>query len=336
MTKYFLFLSLLITLSTAVFVTQKEKVLTIAFGSCNRQNLPQPLWDVIAKDRPVLWIWLGDNIYGDSNDMSVLKAKYDVQLNQEAYKRFIAQVPVIGTWDDHDFGRNDAGKTYAYKKESQQLALDFLKEPANSPRRQQEGIYAAYEYKVNKKKVKVILLDVRYHRDTLEKDNNKNYIPNLKGDMLGEQQWQWLANQLKNSTADVHIIGSGIQIVSEQHPYEKWANFPATRQRLFDLLVKTQAKNAVLISGDRHIGEFSRLNIKGLNYPVYDITSSGLTHSSVNNTNEPNQYRIGPLVNQKHYGLFRFREIGNDLALEVDLKGENGQTFYTEKIEIKN
>lgn len=313
----------------------KKKEFRIAFGSCNRQNLPQPLWDVIAHDQPDLWIWLGDNIYGDSNDMAVLRAKYELQLNQEGYQRFTAKVPVIGTWDDHDFGRNDAGKTYPFKKESQQLALDFLKEPANSARRQQEGIYAAYEYQLKKMKVKVILLDDRYHQDSLQKDSNKAYIPNVQGDILGEAQWQWLENQLSDSQADAHIIGSGIQFIADQHPYEKWANFPAARQRFFDLLVKTQAKGVLLISGDRHIGEISKITVAGLDYPVYDITSSGLTHSSTNNTSERNPYRVGPLVNQKHYGLFRFREKGKKLVVEIALKGEHSETFHREQLQLK-
>ena len=37
----------------------------IAFGSCNRDELPQPLWPVIAEENPDLWIWAGDNIYAD-------------------------------------------------------------------------------------------------------------------------------------------------------------------------------------------------------------------------------------------------------------------------------
>lgn len=304
----------------------------MAFGSCNRQNMPQPMWEVIAKEQPDLWIWLGDNIYGDSDDMSVLKAKYEMQANQEGYKRLTSQVPVIGTWDDHDYGRNDAGKEYPHKEESQQLALDFLNEPANSSRRKQEGIYAAYDYKLKDKTVKVILLDVRYHQDALQKDSAKAYIPNPQGDILGETQWQWLEEQLKESTADAHIIGSGIQFIPDKHPYEKWANFPNTRKRLFNLLAKTQAKGVMLISGDRHIGEFSKMEVKGLNYPVYEITSSGLTHSSTNNTNEYNPYRVGPLVNQKHFGVFTFQEKGDTFAVEVELKGEEGKSFHTERI----
>ncbi len=212
------------------------------------------------------------------------------------------------------------------------MALDFLNEPANSDRRKQEGIYAAYNYKLNKKTVKVILLDIRYHQDALEKDSLKAYVPNTTGDILGEEQWTWLEKELKDSKADAHIIGSGIQFVSDKHPYEKWANFPVARQRLFELLAKTQAKGVMLVSGDRHIGEFSKIEIPGLSYPVYDITSSGLTHSSINNTSEYNPYRVGPLVNQKHYGLFRFTENKKELSVQVQLKGENGQPFHTETI----
>src|SRR5687768_6847248 len=121
--RFSLALSLVFLLTGQVAVAQDRKELKIAFGSCNRQDLPQPLWEVIAGDQPDLWIWLGDNIYGDSNDMGVIKAKYDKQLQHPGYQKFTAQVPVIGTWDDHDYGRNDAGKSYPYKKATQQLAL---------------------------------------------------------------------------------------------------------------------------------------------------------------------------------------------------------------------
>jgi alkaline phosphatase D len=334
--KFTLVLSFLLLLASQAVVAQHRKAMKIAFGSCNRENLPQPLWDVMARDQPDLWIWLGDNIYGDSNDMAVLKAKYDQQLQQEGYKRFTATVPVIGTWDDHDFGRNDAGSSYPFKQASQQLALDFLGEPATSPRRQQEGIYTSYEYTLKKKKIKVLLLDVRYHQDSLQKDSAKKYIPNTGGDILGPAQWQWLENQLSTSTADVHIIGSGIQVIPDQHAYEKWGNFPNARQRLFDLLVKTQARGVLLLSGDRHAGEVSKLAVAGLANPVYEVTSSGLTHSSIEKTGEYNPYRVGPFVNQKHYGLFRLREKRRKLIVNVALKGEQGQSYLRDKISIKD
>ncbi|WP_133272051.1 alkaline phosphatase D family protein [Hymenobacter radiodurans] len=335
MKNYLLILSLLLTLGSPTAVAQRNKAMTIAFGSCDRQDLPQTIWGTISKDKPDLWIWLGDNIYGDTEDMTVLKAKYDQQFNQPEYKAFRTQVPVIGTWDDHDYGRNDGDKSFGPKKESQQLALDFLQEPAASPRRQQEGIYAAYTYTVGKKRVKVILLDDRYHQDALFRDANKVYQPNPTGDILGEAQWRWLEEQLTNSDADAHIIGSGIQFLAEEHRYEKWANFPVARQRFLALLASTKAKGVLLMSGDRHIGEIAKMTVPSVPYPVYEVTSSGLTHPATNNTGEPNKYRVGPLVNQKHYALFRLRQKGKKLLTTMELKGENGEVFYAEKTVIQ-
>jgi alkaline phosphatase D len=318
---------------TCVFA-QKKSELVIAFGSCNRSDLPQPLWDEIAGDKPDLWIWLGDNIYGDSNDTLVLRTKYNQQLNNEGYKMLLAQTPVIGTWDDHDFGRNDGNKTFAIKKESQQLALDFLQEPRNSPRRQQEGMYAAYDYEVGRKKIKVILLDVRYHQDPLIKGPN-GYTPDPAADILGAGQWQWLEKQLKDSRADVHIIGSGLQFIPEEHATEKWGNFPASLNRFYQLLSDTRAKGVLLITGDRHIGEITKKEIPGIRYPLYEFTSSGLTHSSERDTANKNRYRVGALVTQKHYGLFRFTQTKRKLEVEATLKGEHGVVYTKEKLSIK-
>ncbi|GAB3236395.1 hypothetical protein GCM10027346_27050 [Hymenobacter seoulensis] len=314
---------------------QTKKELRIAFGSCNRHDLPQPLWDDIAREKPNVWIWLGDNIYGDSDDPNVLRAKYTAQFNQPGYRALREQgTTVIGTWDDHDYGRNDGDKSYPFKAQNQQLALDFLEEPAGSARRQQEGIYTSYTYKAGRKKIKVLLLDDRYFQDKLFRDSALVYHPNPTGDVLGEAQWQWLREQLQNSDADAHLIASGIQFLPQEHRFEKWANFPVARQRFLELLASTRPKGVVLISGDRHIGEISKVPVPGVPYPVYEITSSGLTHTATHNTSEPNQYRVSPLVNQLNYALFRFRQQGRKLFVTASLRGDEGKTFYTEEIEL--
>lgn len=305
--------------------------LVIAFGSCNHHDDPQTIWEPILQNDPDLWIWLGDNVYGDTDDMQVLETKYNLQKKNEAYRHFRAAVPVIGVWDDHDYGRNDAGKGYPYKKESMQLALDFLGEPENSPRRKQSGIYAAYNYTIRQTRVKVILLDARYNRDTLLKEG-KRYIPDPHGDFLGEEQWAWLEDQLNESDADIHIIGSGIQFIPDQHPYEKWANFPTARERLFKLIASSGVRGVIFISGDRHIAEISKKEIEGVGYPVYEVTASGLTHSSVDNTDEINPYRVGPLVNQKNFGIIRIVPGKDRPKVQLTVKGEENKLYASESI----
>ena len=54
-------------LSTA---TAEEPLSRISFGSCAKQDKPQPIWDAVVAGKPELFIFLGDNIYGDSADMA--------------------------------------------------------------------------------------------------------------------------------------------------------------------------------------------------------------------------------------------------------------------------
>jgi alkaline phosphatase D len=304
----------------------------IAFGSCSHEYDPQPLWKPILKNRPQLWIWLGDNIYGDTHDMLVMKQKYEVQKTHAEYKKLAASSTVIGIWDDHDFGINDGGKAYAKKEESQQLMLDFLDVPAGSERRTREGAYESYTYGPEGKQVKVILLDARYFRDTLMKQN-KLYIPNETGTILGEAQWQWLEKELKDSKAAVHLIASGIQMIPEEHIYEKWANFPQERKRLLELISSTKAPGVILLSGDRHIAEISKYTHPSVAYPIYEVTASGLTHSATNNKGEPNRYRVGKLINVLNFGVITI-DWKQPLNVHLQIRGEKDRLLQEETFQF--
>jgi alkaline phosphatase D len=295
---------------------------TIAFGSCNRQSSPQDMWrDVIAND-PDLWIWLGDNIYGDSEDMDVLEAKYQMQKSNQLYTQLRKTTPVVGIWDDHDYGVNDGDKTYAKKDESKELMLNFLDVPPDAPVRQRRGAYQAYTFGPVGRQVKVILLDARYFRDELEKGTGgQRYKPNPAGDILGDAQWAWLEEELTDSQAQLHLIGCGIQMIPEEHPFEKWANFPAARQRLFDVLQKTKPAKAILLSGDRHIAEISKMELPLLDYPLYDVTSSGMTHAYTGAGEEPNRHRVGALIKQKNFGILRIDWAGSRPTVTAEIRG---------------
>ena len=186
---------------------------TITLGSCNKQDLDQKIWGEIDNEESDLWIWLGDNIYGDSEDMEVLKNKYLQQKYNPSYRAFREKTPIIGIWDDHDYGVNDGDKNYVKKEESQGLMLDFLDVPLNAPVRTQVGGFQSYSFGTPGKTVKVILLDARYFRDELERNATgyQRYKPNAEGDILGEAQWTWLEEELTNSGAQVHFIASGVQ-----------------------------------------------------------------------------------------------------------------------------
>jgi alkaline phosphatase D len=264
----------------------------IAFGSCCHEAKPAPIFASILNYKPQLFVWMGDNIYGDSPDAAVLRNKYQLQQFRPSYRELCDLCPILGVWDDHDYGENDAGKNYVNRVESQKALLDFLQEPANSKRREQEGIYATYIYGPVGQQVRVILLDTRYFRDDIGSD----------GTILGDAQWAWFERTLKSSGAQINIVVSSYQMIAEEHRFEKWANFPKERKRMLDLLAQPAIPPVIFLSGDRHLAEISQLPAEITGYPLTDITSSALTQSGGGSSQEINKHRIGENYTINNFG----------------------------------
>lgn len=267
-----------------------EPVEQLVFVSCFKQTRPAPAMETIARIKPDVFIWMGDNVYGDTEDMEVLRKKWQVVREHPAYARIRESSRVIGTWDDHDYGENDAGREYPKRAESQQLFLDFLDVPATSPGRKREGVYSVADFGPPGKMVRVILLDTRYFRDPVGSD----------GTILGEAQWKWLEKMLTGSEAQVNVLVSSIQVLPAEHRFEKWTNFPREHKRLLDLLARKDVPPVVMLSGDRHMAEIS-LN-KEFGYPLYDITSSSL-NQPIGGGDEPNRSRVGQLFRGANFGV---------------------------------
>lgn len=305
--------------------TNAKSDLVVSFGSCNNQRIKNVLFDEILKNKPEVFIWGGDVIYSDTDDANVLAKNYQKMASDTAYQKFKKNVRIIGTWDDHDYALNDGGFENTIKKTAQQLFLDFLEVPKADARRKQEGVYYSEIIKQGNNSIKIIVLDTRYFRTELTKDisGKKRYVPNKfgVGTMLGKTQWQWLENELKTSTATFNIIVSSIQFLSSKHGFEAWGNMPHEVAKLENMIVKTAAKNVIILSGDRHIAEVSKKNIGAFNTPLIDVTSSGLTHAYTNFHGEENPYRISNVVSQINFGLLKFNFENNTVLFEI--RGKN-------------
>jgi alkaline phosphatase D len=252
-----------------------KRIFKLGFGSCAYQTDEQPVWDAIVKAKPDVFALLGDNIYGDTEDMQVMAEKYRELAGHPQFSNFRRKIPLIATWDDHDFGVNDGGREYPKKIESKALMLKFFEEPINSPRWTRDGVYTSYLFG----EVQVILLDLRWFRSPLATDEAGHYIPNPDpaAVMLGEAQWTWLERKLRKP-AKFRIVASSTQFVSPVHHWEKWANFPREKARLLKLIDDLKLKNLVIISGDMHFAEIS-METTAAGYDLYDLTASGLNFS---------------------------------------------------------
>jgi len=326
---------------------QKEpSVMKIAFGSCGWQDHPLPIFNEVVKHNPDLFIFLGDNIYGDTKIMDTLRAKYNRLGAKESFQNLKMNVPILATWDDHDFGWNDAGRHYPFKEEVKEIFLDFFEEPADSERRTRTGIYNAYEYDLQEKKIQIIMLDTRTFRDKLLNNQDSvnkdqryfyhlDYTPHTTSDstFLGKKQWAWLDQELKKP-ADIRIIGSSTQFGIEYNGYEAWANYPHEQKRFLDLIKKNKANGVLFISGDVHYAEISKMEIPDL-YPIYDVTSSGL--SSTWKFATPNINRIEGPIMDNHFGLLtiNLQNKNPEIKSEIwDVKGNQRVEFTIPLSEI--
>ena len=314
----------------------------IAFGCCADQSKPQPVWEPVLARQNDLFVFLGDNIYGDSRDMAVLREKYARLAAIPGFAKLRATTPVVAVWDDHDFGENDAGGEYPEKEASRRLFLDFWNEPANSPRRERDGVYASYVFGPPGQRVQVILPDMRYNRTPLvplelggvdyeawakqrmaegrELPGPYQRNPDHHATMLGERQWQWLERQLE-VPAELRLFGSSLQVLADFTGWESWANFARDRDRLFDGIRRKRANGVLFLSGDIHYAEMSKLDLN-VPYTLWDLTSSGLTEEWRVAT--PNANRASAVVSDANFGFVDVDWRGADTRLNlgiVDAKG---------------
>jgi alkaline phosphatase D len=295
------FLSLLALALVALPAGRAQAPLTdIVLGSCLKQ-VDHPMLDRTLTLPMDLFLFLGDNIYADTRDMAVMRAKYDALKASRFFQELRRRGPVLATWDDHDFGANDAGAEYPLRRESQAEFLRWLDEPEDSPRRRRDGVYDARVLGPAGRRVQVILLDTRFFRGPLRRAAPGEpalvggpYRPQTDRSvtLLGEAQWRWLEEQLRQP-AELRLVASSIQFVSEFSGAEAWANFPHEKQRLLDLLRATRAAGVLFVSGDRHWCELSRMD-GPTGYPLYDLTVSALTEKHPRGTPSENRYRALP------------------------------------------
>lgn len=321
---------------------------TIAFGACCHEDREQPIWDAIVAAKPDLFIFAGDNIYGDTEDMAVLKAKYDKLAAVPGYQRLLAACKVLAVYDDHDYGRNDGGREYPKRAESAAMCLDFFGVAEDDPRREHEGIYGATIMGDPGKRVQIILLDTRYFRDPIERGTltaEERTEANVVGwysptqdttrTLLGEAQWQWLEGELRKE-AEVRLVVSSIQVVANEKGMECWGNMPHERSALFDLIEATEAGGVVFLSGDVHFAEVSRSD-EGP-YPLYDFTSSGLAQSphktwpaAINSYRQPNMLHVG-----QNFGLVRIDWSADDTRLRLQACNVQGEVAFEQVVELKD
>jgi len=302
--------ALLLLLTT--FSIHSQETYKIALGSCLHQDHPAPIWDAVKDNNIDSFFFLGDNIYGDvpSGLPWKLKRSYDKQKKVLPSWLMSKQIHVI--WDDHDYGKNDGGGSYRFKEYAQDLYIDFWEIPDDDPRANREGIYYQQLQNINGLRVLFVGLDTRYFRSNIEEKDDV-YLPNLEPDatFLGDKQWEWLTDTLKQEH-DLLIMASSIQVLATEHRFEKWSNIPSERNKLLTLLESLDSR-VIVVSGDRHRAGLYQYN------DITEITASSLNRPTY--SEETDSLLLGKTYTENNFGLISIeKDIVEISVINVDNK----------------
>ncbi len=317
-----------------------EPLQHIVFGSCLDTH-EHPMLDRALTLPRDLFIFMGDNIYADKGGLPMMQDKYAKLKQSRFFQGLLSKGNIVATWDDHDFGENDGGVFNPIKKEAQKEFHDWLDEPADSPRRKQEGVYHAQVFGPEGKRVQVILLDTRYFRSPLKKVPKEQAMlggasiatDDTSTTMLGTTQWQWLENTLQQP-AELRLIISSVQFAAELHGGECWANMPHEQQRMLDTLKRSKATGVLFLSGDRHWCEFSKISSPS-GYPLHDFTSSSMTQKHPRGAPTPNKNRaLAKTYHLPSVGHMQIEWSNGDAKLTVQVIDVDGQTQIEHSLKL--
>lgn len=242
------------------------------------------MWPHMKMRKPSAFVWVGDAVYADDFEWTPAAERKSIQdsikrrvkeavpedferlyqrlLRNHAYRTFIqpdnetdAGPLIMGTFDDHDYGRNNGDRTYKYKRESAMLFMDFIAKSNKNVHSSEfgtmenraasgKGLYGVKVLDFARQLNEQVLSDQEAGLDldavhewnpsltlsnksvaifVLDCRSNKTPWPKRtffapstsNGDFLGEEQWRWFEEALRRSTASVNIVVQGLQVHAE-------------------------------------------------------------------------------------------------------------------------
>lgn len=258
-----------------------EDEIKIAFGSCIKKKSSK-LWKNILKQKPDIFILLGDNIYLSEKSFGKKKKilkKYKSIYDKKSFKKLRKSAKVFTIWDDHDFGDNDVDSSFPYKEASLEGFREFwlkvggqMSDNLLPPK----DLSNSVAFNINYKNIELIFTDNRSYRVN---SNDKT-----EAILFGQKQLDWIESIVKNSQATTIVIASGGMLFSRSKGQESLDNFPQEKSRLEKIFASTK-KEVLIISGDSHFANISKINYEEKEW--LEFTSSPLFADVTSNKRMP-------------------------------------------------
>ncbi len=230
-----------------------------------------PIFDIIRRQHPDFFLFLGDTIYSDdicpsppnepgadfkATTLQTYRVRHRYQRGAEALRRFLETTPVYVVWDDHDVRNNFSGPYDEQMPAGRQALREYwpIASPAHDPHR----LYRHVRYGAD---LELFILDTRQYR-------SRNADPDGPAKtMLGATQLAWLLDGLRTSTATWKAIVTSVPLSMPKGGdvnvpgYDGWAGgldgtgFERERRVIVDTILDHKLKNVVFLAGDVHLAQ---------------------------------------------------------------------------------
>ena len=247
------------------------------------------------------------------NSLDAFSNLYDLTLTQPGQAALYLSVPVAYTWDDHDFGPNDASST----SPSRQAALISYRERVPHYEFSLDGPDAPIAQAFTIGRTRFILTDTRSMKDPKTDEDSPDKT------VLGSEQLEWFLEELSVSldTYPVVVWVNSIPWITEvEEGADHWGGYSFEREKIAAAIAGAGSEGLVMLAGDAHMlaiddGSNSSFVPDGsASFPV--MQAAALDR---NGSTKGGPYSEGTFPGGGQFGLMRI--IDNGEEVEVELTG---------------
>ncbi|QHT67776.1 alkaline phosphatase family protein [Rhodocytophaga rosea] len=312
---------------------------TFATGSCtyiNETDVDRPgkpyggdydIFTTIYQQKPDFMLWLGDNTYlreVDWNTRSGIMHRYTHTRSTPEMQPLLGSVHNYATWDDHDFGPNNANRSF-WNKNITLEAFKLFWPSANYVLGEKAGVTSTFQWN----DVQFFLVDDRYF-----KTPNENFVSSDRT-LLGKEQLQWLVDALISSDAPFKIVAIGCQVLNPAKLDDSYTYYQEEKDYLLKAIQEAKIPGVIFLDGDRHHSSLTKLERPGT-YPLYDITISPLTAGVYTPKADENALMIpGTLVAEHNFALINVKGPRTDRTLTIRVLNTKGKEMWTQELKAK-
>ncbi len=300
----------------------------LAFSSCAREDAgSRAVWNRMAAEGVEAVVLIGDTPYIDSTTLEVQTRRHREFAAVPEYQRLLASRPCWWTWDDHDFGANDASGLLPGKENSRLVYTRYR--PQRNFGDGTDGIYTSFRYGP----MEVFLLDTRWFAMT-----EASFAAGGQPTLLGAKQWAWLQEGLRRSKATFKVLACGM-IWDDKENSEKddWGTYLAERRALERFILTERIPGVILMGGDIHASRVLRYNSKAaVGYDLVQFIASPVHGSVIPSLNVYNPHLVRSAVEPHVFLLVEADDTVSPARLDATLINARGARVFHYQLTIED